>query len=249
MTKPIALQLYTVRDALAQDFESVIKKVAAFGYQGVEPYGGLDAKKVAESCKALGLQIPSTHSDLPLGDKREAVLAAAKTLGVKYLVCPHISAEEFKTVQGAIAVCNRLNEANKIARDAGLTLGYHNHWFEFEPISGMGTYPNKVMAEYLDPTVVFEIDTYWTQVGGHDPAVVVKELGARVPLLHIKDGPADNKDSDMVAVGDGVMDVAGILEAGQAAEWLVVELDRCATDMLEAVRKSYPNLEAIASGK
>ena len=70
------------------------------------------------------------------------------------------------------------------------------------------------MAEYLDPTVCFEIDTYWTQVGGHDPVAVVKELGARVPLLHIKDGPADNKDSDMVAVGEGVMDVAGILDAG-----------------------------------
>jgi len=249
MTKPIAVQLYTVRDALAQDFESVINKVASFGYQGVEPFGGLDAKKVSEACKRLNLKIPSAHSDLPLGDKRDAVLAAAKTLGVKYLVCPHISENEFKTVEGAIAVCKRLNEANKIARDAGLTLGYHNHWFEFEPISGMGTYPNKVMAEYLDPTVIFEIDTYWTQVGGHDPVAVVKELGARVPLLHIKDGPADNKNSDMVAVGEGKMDVAGIVQAGTSAEWLVVELDRCATDMLEAVRKSYTNLEAIARGK
>ncbi len=249
MTKPIAVQLYSVRDALAQDFESVIKKVAAAGYQGVEPYGGLDAKKVAEWCKTLGLQIPSTHSDLPLGDKREAVLASAKTLGVKYLICPHISADEFKTVEGAIAVCNRLNEANKIARDAGLTFGYHNHWFEFEPISGMGTYPNKVMSEYLDPTVCFEIDTYWAQVGGQDPIAVIKELGARAPLLHIKDGPADNKNSDMVAVGEGAMDINGILDAGKSAEWLIVELDRCGTDMVTAVEKSYTNLEALARGK
>ena len=248
MTKPIAVQLYTVRDALAHDFESVINKIAAFGYQGVEPFGGLDAKKVAEACKKLNLQIPSTHSDLPLGDKRDAVLASAKTLGVKYLICPHISADEFKTVEGAIGVCNRLNEANKAARDAGLTLGYHNHWFEFEPISGMGTYPNKVMAEYLDPTIIFEIDTYWVQVGGRDPIAVIKELGARVPLLHIKDGPADNKNSDMVAVGEGKMDVVGILAAGKSAEWLIVELDRCATDMLTAVEKSYHNLEALARG-
>jgi len=53
----------------------------------------------------------------------------------------------------------------------------------------------------------------------------------------------------MVAVGEGKMDVAGIVQAGTSAEWLVVELDRCATDMLEAVRKSYTNLEAIARGK
>jgi sugar phosphate isomerase/epimerase len=78
---------------------------------------------------------------------------------------------------------------------------------------------------------------------------VIKELGARVPLLHIKDGPADSREANMVAVGEGVMDVAGIVAAGKSAEWLIVELDRCATDMLEAVRKSYPNLEAIARGQ
>jgi len=249
MTKPIAVQLYTVRDALAQDFESVIRKIASFGYQGVEPFSGLDAKKVAESCKALGLQIPSTHSDLPEGEKRDKVLAAAKTLSVKYLICPHIPTEQWNTVEAAIETCKRLNEANKVARDAGLTLGYHNHLFEYEPISGMGTYPYKIMAEYLDPSVVLEVDTYWAKVGGRDPIAVIKELGARVPLLHIKDGPADNKNSDMVAVGDGAMDVAGILDAGKSAEWLIVELDRCATDMLTAVEKSYHNLEALARGK
>lgn len=51
MAKPISLQLYTLRDALAQDFESVIRKVAAIGYIGVEPFGGLDAGKVANLCK------------------------------------------------------------------------------------------------------------------------------------------------------------------------------------------------------
>src|SRR5690242_19066568 len=100
MTKPIAVQLYTVRDALAQDFESVIKKIASYGYQGVEPFGGLDAKKYADLCKSLGLQIPSTHSGLPVGEKRDEVLQFAKTLGVKYLICPWIAPEEWKTLAG-----------------------------------------------------------------------------------------------------------------------------------------------------
>jgi sugar phosphate isomerase/epimerase len=226
--------------------EGVIRKIASFGYQGVEPFGGIPAQQTADLCKSLGLQIPSAHSPLPLGDQRDEVLRTMKIFGCTYLVCPHIPPDEYKTVESTIAVCNRLNEANKVARDAELTLGYHNHWFEYEPLGD--TRPYKVMAEHLDPTICFEIDTYWAQVGGCDPAAVIKELGARVPLLHIKDGPADGRESPMVAVGEGVMDIRSILDAGRHAEWQIVELDRCATDMMEAVEKSYRNLEKIARG-
>ncbi len=250
MAKPISLQLYTLRDALAQDFESVIRKVAAIGYVGVEPFGGLDAQKVADLCKELGLQIASTHMSLPEGDKRDEILAAAKTLGVKYLVCPWISPDEWKTVEGAKAACKRLNDANKTVSGAGMTLGYHNHWAEYEPIAG-GTYPYKVMAQELDSSIILEIDTYWAKVGGCDPAAVITELGERAKLLHIKDGPADSREAPMVAVGSGKMDVPGIINAGQFAEWEVVELDRCATDMMTAVEESYQYLvgKGLASGR
>jgi sugar phosphate isomerase/epimerase len=44
----------------------------------------------------------------------------------------------------------------------------------------------------------------------------------------------------MTAVGEGTVDMPAVLEAAQAhAEWLIVELDECATDMMEAVDKSY----------
>src|SRR5688572_2332767 len=36
MTTPIALQLYTLRDPLAQDYEGTVRKVADMGYVGVE---------------------------------------------------------------------------------------------------------------------------------------------------------------------------------------------------------------------
>ena len=247
MPKPIGVQLYTVRDALAQDYESVIRKIAAFGYQGVEPAGfpGTTPQAAADLFKELGLQVPSMHSPLPLGDKRDEVLETAKVLGLQYLVCPYIPPEEFSTVEGTIAASNRLNEANAVARDAGLTLLYHNHWWEYQPLGD--TFPYKVMLEHLDPTVGFEIDTYWVTVGGQDVVSVINDLGSRVPLLHIKDGPGTT-DGDMVAVGEGIMDFPAVLDAGKSAEWLIVELDRCGTDMVEAVQKSYANLEKIASG-
>ena len=247
MAKPIGVQLYTVRDALAQGYESVIRKIAAAGYQGVEPAGfpGTTPQAAADLFKELGLQVPSLHCPLPLGDQQEEVLRNAKLLGAKYLVYPYIPPEEFATVESTIAACKRINEGNAVARNEGLTLLYHNHWWEYEPLGD--TSPNKVMLEHLDPTVGFEIDTYWVTVGGQDAASVISELGARVPLLHIKDGPAV-KGQPMVAVGEGAMNFPPILEAGKSAEWLIVELDQCATDMVQAVEKSYVNLERLASG-
>jgi sugar phosphate isomerase/epimerase len=58
-----------------------------------------------------------------------------------------------------------------------------------------------------------------------------------VRYLHVKDGPVTS-DDPMTAVGTGRMPVAAILAAAPAAQWHVVELDRCATDMLTAVRDS-----------
>jgi len=47
----------------------------------------------------------------------------------------------------------------------------------------------------------------------------------------------------MVALGEGVMDIPALLQASAGhAEWLIVELDSCDTDMVEAVRRSYQYL-------
>jgi hypothetical protein len=56
----------------------------------------------------------------------------------------------------------------------------------------------------------------------------------------------------MTAVGDGVVDVPAVVAAGKpVTEWLIVELDRCATDMMEAVARSYSYLvgEGLAQGR
>ena len=94
--------------------------------------------------------------------------------------------------------------------------------------------------------MILEVDTYWAAVGCQDPGAVpalLGRLGDRVRYLHVKDGPV-TKDDPMTAVGTGRMPVAEILAAAPAAQWHVVELDRCATDMLTAVRMSIEWLTA-----
>lgn len=247
MSAPIAVQLYSLRDELAKDFTGTIRKVADMGYAGVETAGfnGSTLEEAAKLFADLGLKVSSAHGPLPLGDDQNKVLDTMAALGAKYMVLPYLPAEDFTTADRIKANCERINEADAIARANGLTLLYHNHWWEFrEQVDGKPAF--ETMLAHLAPSVGFEIDTYWTQTGGTEVVPLLKKLGATVPLLHIKDGSTDENQS-MVAVGEGVMDWASIIPASHA-EWLIVELDRCATDMTQAVAKSFTFLNSKGYG-
>jgi sugar phosphate isomerase/epimerase len=253
MPKPIALQLYSVRVELANDFAGVVRRIADMGYVGVEPFGGAFAKTPAREAarlfRELGLDVPGTHGPLPLGDDKNKALDLVAALGTKRLIIPWLPPEEFQTVDAIKRACERLNEGNAVARANGLELLYHNHWQEYGPVNRRYAY--QVMLDFLEPTINLEIDTYWVKAAGCDPAAVLKELGARASLLHIKDGPAV-RGQPMVAVGEGTLDIPAIIEAGESnADWIVVELDECATDMMTAIEKSYRYLtsKGLARGK
>ncbi len=231
---PVALQLYTLRETLVEDVVGVMQKVAGFGYVGVEPFADMDHQEAVKIIRDLGLAAPSIHIPLPVGADRNKALDMAAAYGCQYLVSGR-GPDEFSTLDAIKRSCELFNEANQIATDNGYVFAIHNHWWEFLPVEGRYVY--QIMLELLDPTIQFEIDVYWVQTAGPDPASVIRALGERVPLLHIKDGPAV-QDEPMVAVGEGKVDIPGVVRAGSAAEWLIVELDRCATDMLEAVEKS-----------
>jgi len=243
MTKPIALQLYTVREQLAPDFVGTMRRIAKMGYLGVETAGfpeGFTAVSAKALFDELGMTVCAAHAPLPLGDQKQEVLDRLAILACTRLVCPWLPPEEYKSEDSIRRLCDRLNEAAAVAADHGVTLLMHNHWFEFEPVGE--TRPYKLWLEYLHPSVEFELDAYWAQVGGVDPLTAVADLGPRLTLLHVKDGPADNNKSDMTAVGQGVMNYEAIIPAAANATWMVVELDRCATDMLTAVQQSYTYL-------
>ena len=238
MTLPIALQTYTVRESLNRDFEDTIRRVAAMGYRALETtfeLPGTTKSRAAALFRELELRVPAAHTPLPLGKNQEPVLDYARQMGLSWLVAMH-GPNDFKRIDQIRRICDEYNQAAAIAAQHGLGLAYHNHWWEFEMVEGRLAFD--VMLEHLDPAVGFEVDTYWVQTAGHDPAAVVQRLAERAPLLHIKDGPA-NVEDPMVAVGQGVLDFHAIVAAASGAQWLIVELDRCATDMLVAVEQSY----------
>jgi sugar phosphate isomerase/epimerase len=237
ITSPPALQLYTVREQLAKDGPaSVLRRIAEFGYGAVEPYDvRTDPRRLRADLDEAGLAVCAVHAKV-LGEDGAALLAGAQTVGARTVIVPWMEPATFAAADGVAKFAAELNEAAAKAADHGLRLGYHNHDFELSSRIG-GRTALEVLADALDPEVILEVDTYWAAVGGQDVSSLLGRLGDRVRYLHVKDGPV-TKEDPMTAVGSGRMPVAEILAACPSAEWHVVELDYCATDMLTAVGDS-----------
>jgi sugar phosphate isomerase/epimerase len=240
--KPAALQLYTVREQLATDRAGVLKRIAGYGYGAVEPFGIInDPQGLRADLDAAGLSVSSAHS-APVGEDAQAVIDAARVLGAQTVIVPFLPPPRFADADGVRGVAAELNEAAARLAGEGLRLGYHNHDFELSSLIG-GTPALEVLADQLDEAVLLEVDTYWAAVGGQDVVALLGRLGDRVQYLHVKDGPVVNREDFMTAVGSGRMPVAEILAASPST-WHVVELDRCATDMMTAVGDSLAWLTA-----
>jgi sugar phosphate isomerase/epimerase len=247
--KPIAIQLYTVRDLAAKDFFGVLEQIAQIGYAGVEP-AGLHGHSPAEVRKALDdlhLACPSAHMGLPTRENLGEIVDTAKALGLATVITgagPH----DFKTLDGIKAAAEKFQAAAELLRPHGLALGYHNHWWEFDEIDGRLGY--EIFLEHA-PRVLSQLDIYWAgNFGRVDVPAVLRKYAARVPLLHIKDGPLV-QGQPHTAAGAGKMDIPGIVAAAndRVLKWLIVELDSCATDMMTAVRESFLYLTKAGLGE
>lgn len=248
-TAGLALQLYTVRDAIKADLAGTLKRVKALGYDHVESAfwpEGVTLAQAAAALKDAGLTVVSSHIEIPQGDKRQVMLDTAKAYGSTHMIW-HGWPEDtrYSTLEGTKELVRIYNESSTIAKDNGLTFGLHNHWWEYRNTVG-GKHPYEVLLEEVSPDVFFEVDTYWVKVAGHVPADIVSRLGARARFLHIKDGPAvyndklavDNPDP-MTAVGSGTQDFAAIAKAGAGnVQWFVVEMDKVAGDVFTALEQS-----------
>ena len=240
MLAPLGLQLWSIRDTLEVDFKSGIQKIAKMGYAGVEPAGfpGITPGEAGKLFKEFGLVVPSIH-EFPIPDKerKNQLLETLEAVDCKCIVSGADDDADFRTVARIQRVCDKFNEASELFASYGITIGVHNHCSEFLKVDHRYAY--EIMLEYLVPEIFFQVDTYWVKVASVDPVEVVKRLGERAPLLHIKDGPG-KENKPQLALGEGVMDIPAIVRAGSdTVKWLIVELDDCATDMLKAVEKSY----------
>jgi len=263
---PVALQVYTVRDAAAADFAAAMKEVKAMGYDGVELAGtyGLSVAEVKTILDEVGLQLVSAHVNIELLEQDEVLDAYAAT-GMKYIAIPWLPAETLTTKEQVESRIAQFLPIAQRCKARGLQLLYHNHDFEFVPIDGkciLDIFYESIPAELLET----EIDTCWANIGGVDPAAYLKKYTGRAHVLHLKDF-AGEKTENMYAligqpmsaearsafqfrpVGYGRQSIPTILAAAEEAgvEWLVVEQDRPSTGTtpMECARMSVEYLKNL----
>lgn len=242
----LSVQLYTVRDALQEDFDGTLAKIAGFGYTQVEPFAFTRFfDELKSGLGAHGLRAPTTHVSLLAAEDLDAVFVQATELGITTVIDPHVDAARWQTAESIAEIAAGLNAVARRAADHGLTVGYHNHQFELEAMID-GRHGLEVLADHLDPAVVLEVDTYWAYVGGADVPALLRRLGDRVVALHVKDGDGSMDNTKQVAVGAGAMPVEEFLAAAPDALF-VVELDDSEGDLLEAVGASRDYLTRSAA--
>lgn len=247
---PVAVQLWSVRDQLAAELESTVEALAEIGFAGVETAFGvesdLDEREIHRAARLFdrcGLEVCAAHAELPLGDQRDAVLRQAELLDTRRLVW-HGWPEDprYGSRAGIEELADAYSRAAQVAQEAGLELGIHNHWWELRPVDG--ELPLKLLHEALDPAIFFELDLYWASYGGADLSELLAAVGERVRLVHVKDGPADDPDAAMVALGQGRVDLDPALTAVEHAAWWIVEFDAYDGDVLEGLAESVRYLDA-----
>ena len=141
ITKDVGVQAYSVRDALQEDFNGTLGKLADMGYKYIEAYGlssdGLfldkvpaaDYKKIVSD---LGMELVATHCGYFKPDQAQAFIDASLEAGLKYLIIPSLPNELKESVETYKQVAANLNEVGELFQGTGVRLGYHNHAFEFE---------------------------------------------------------------------------------------------------------------------
>ena len=247
---PIALQLYSVRDDMAADFEGTLKKVKAMGYEGVEFAGLYDhgAAQIRELLQEMNLIPISAHVPYAemLGDP-EKVLGEYSAIGCKYVAVPYLENQYRPGTSGFTGVIDAIKILGKAVNEKGMTLLYHNHDFEFVKVDGeygLDVLYSSVPADLLQT----ELDTCWVNVAGESPAAYIEKYAGRAPVVHLKDfvmpgrkpaklyaligiddgGQQDSGNAfEFRPVGYGVQNMPVILEAAGKAgtEWVVVEQD------------------------
>ena len=243
----VAVQLYTLRDLTATDMAGALREVASIGYSHVETagYGNLDFRGMRAALRDSNLKVSSILANLfELQGDLQRVIDEAHLLETRYVSCPYLS-PEWQNKAGYLAIAKELNEIGSKVHAAGLQLCYHNHAFEFEVYDGQ--HGLDLLYANSDPQFVqAEIDTYWVQSAGLDPAAYIAKYKGRVPLLHIKD-MADDEPKSFAEIGTGVLDWPSIFEAAEAGgvSAYVIEQDICPGDPLESLRVSYENLKTF----
>ena len=226
---PLGLQMYSLRFYSPSNLVAKLDKVKEWGLTTIEggaPGRGMSPDEFKKLLEERGIKVVSTGADYNgMKTNLEQAVERAKRIGAKYVMCswiPH-KKNDFNE-QNAREAIEVFNNAGKKFKEAGIVFTYHCHGYEFRPFEN-GTLFDLIVRETNPEYVFFELDVFWAQQGGADPAKLLTQYPTRFKLMHVKDlrkGAAINlsgsaPDEDSVALGKGQVDWPAVLKAAQKA--------------------------------
>ena len=252
----ISVQLYTTRKF--EPYPSVLNFIRESGVSNLELFG-IESMNIDEFKKMMdsnNLTTYSTHVGYEALQDSKNIVDRAKELNIKHVIVPAPPAKK----DGDFRKTFEMNEEEWTAfgkdlssyvsqfEDEGLTLGYHNHSYEFLSLPS-GKYPIECMMEQSE-NLKFEIDLGWATAGGVDPLPWVEKYSNKIIACHLKD--FFSKDKDMLdhdnqsAVGDGFIDWNTLILAlkKNGCKLFILEHDD-PKDYKEYITRSLKNLENI----
>lgn len=227
----VGLQIYTIRDAIADDLEGSLEKVAKLGFKNLElanysdgKFYGMSPGEFKTLLDGLGLKAVSSHTVVEgksEGMSKSQMMADAHAeLGVQYCVHPWVE-EEDRYVDRYKEFCEDWNATGEIMKEVGIQFAYHNHNFEFANLDGVVPYFDILLKELEPDLVAQELDCFWATKAGQDPVEMFNKYPGRFHLLHLKDMSIDNtpyftiQKDDITSVGEGLIDFKRILAASE----------------------------------
>jgi len=244
------IQLYSVKDEMAQDAKGTMRKLAADGYKQFEGFDGgkgilwgIEPQEFRSFTSDLGVKMVSSHANVFENLDKQA--EDAKIAGLEYLICPWIGAQ--KSIEEYKKMAGKFNAAGETLKSHGLKFAYHNHDYTFVEMEGV--LPQDVLMEVTDPSVVdFEMDMYWVYVAGVDPADYLAKYPGRFTLCHLKDAGKDegNPHERGVLLGKGEIPYAELIRKSEnlGMEYYIVEQERFVdTTPMEAAQKNAVYLD------
>jgi sugar phosphate isomerase/epimerase len=221
----LGIQLYSVREPLAEDFKGTLEMLAEMGIKGVELafyYGDMEPADLAELMKELDLEVCGIYEHFPnLSDESAKVYDYAKALGCEYLT----SGLSLDNLKNDFASCvETARKACSVAAENDMTICYHAHAHEFEKVDGEYILDNLLNAV---PEMNFEADTAWIKCGGESVVGYMEKWASRIPLVHVKDVKGADEDKRITELGNGVIDFKEVLEFAERndVEWVSYEQD------------------------
>ena len=211
--KEVSIQLYTARKF--QPYEDILKFFSDLGIKNIELFGAdeFNEIEIKDLLDKYNLRALSTHISFAGIKDTEIAIRKLKKLNIKHAIvpAPDLSGninwgDNFnKSEQEWLQFGKELSSYVKIFEDNGLTLGYHNHSFEFNKLPS-GKMPIECMLDYNE-NLKFEIDIGWTVAGKADPIKWINKYAEKIIACHLKD--FFSKDQNLLnhdqqsAIGEG----------------------------------------------